>query len=124
VVLSPAHRTYFDMKYDSSNVLGYTWAAVIPLRAAYDWNPETLLAGVSGRAILGVEGPLWSETIERPSEFEWLGFPRLVALAEVGWTPQEGRAWESFRVRLAAHGRRLSAVGVNFHRTPEVDWRN
>ena len=35
------------------------------------------------------QGPLWSETIERPSEFEWLGFPRLVALAEVGWTPQE-----------------------------------
>lgn len=122
VVLSPAHRTYFDMKYDSSNVLGYTWAAVIPLRDAYEWNPETLLAGVSGRAILGVEGPLWSETIERATEFEWLGFPRLVALAEVGWSPQEVRAWEGFRTRLAAHGARLTALGVNFYRTPEVEW--
>lgn len=124
VILSPAHRTYFDMKYDSSNVLGYTWAAVIPLRDAYEWNPETLLAGVSGGAILGVEGPLWSETIERATEFEWLGFPRLVALAEVGWSQQEARTWDAFRTRLAAHGGRLTALGVNFHRTPEVEWRD
>lgn len=124
VLLSPAHRTYFDMKYDSSGVLGYTWAAVIPVRDSYDWDPETLLPGVSGRAILGVEGPLWSETIERGTDFQYLGFPRLVALAEVGWSLQAARSWESFRARLGAHGARLAAVGINFHRTPEVEWRH
>lgn len=124
VLLSPAHRTYFDMKYDSSGVLGYTWAAVIPVRASYDWDPETLLPGVSGRAILGVEGPLWSETIERGTDFEYLGFPRLIALAEVGWSSQAARAWDSFRARLGVHGARLAAVGINFHRTPEVEWRH
>lgn len=124
VLLSPAHRTYFDMKYDSSGVLGYTWAAVIPVRASYEWDPETLLPGVSGRAILGVEGPLWSETIERGTDFQYLGFPRLVALAEVGWSPQASRAWESFRARLGAHGARLAAVGINFYRTPEVEWQH
>jgi hexosaminidase len=123
VLLSPAHRTYLDMKYDSSGALGYTWAAVIPVRASYDWDPETLLPGVSGRSILGVEGPLWSETIERGTDFEFLGFPRLVSLAEVGWSPQGSRDWEAFRARLGVHGARLAAVGLNFYRTPEVDWR-
>jgi hexosaminidase len=111
------------MTYASRGALGYPWAAVIPVRASYDWDPETLLPGVRGHSILGVEGPLWSETIERGTDFEFLGFPRLVALAEVGWSPQGARDWEAFRARLGVHGARLAAVGLNFYRTPEVDWR-
>jgi hexosaminidase len=122
VILSPAHRTYFDMKYDSSTALGYTWAAVIEVRDAYDWDPDTLLPGVTGKAVLGVEAPLWSETIERRTDFEFLGFPRWLALAEVGWSPQSARAWDGFRLRLAAHGPRLSALGVNFHRSRQIPW--
>lgn len=122
-ILSPAHRTYLDMKYDSSTVLGYTWAAAFDVREAYDWDPDTLLPGVSGRAVLGVEGPLWSETIERRTDFEFLAFPRLIALAEVGWSRQADRGWEEFRSRLGAHGARLAALGVNFHRSVQVPWR-
>ncbi|MBK6489554.1 MAG: beta-N-acetylhexosaminidase [Gemmatimonadetes bacterium] len=122
-ILSPAHRTYLDMKYDSSTVLGYTWAAVFDVRDAYDWDPDSLLAGVSGRAVLGVEGPLWSETIERRSDFEFLAFPRLIALAEVGWSRQMDRRWEEFRLRLGVHGARLAALGINFHRSVQVQWR-
>lgn len=122
-ILSPAHRTYLDMKYDSSTVLGYTWAAVFDVREAYEWDPETLLPGVSGHAVLGVEGPLWSETIERRTDFEFLAFPRLIALAEVGWSSQAERRWEDFRVRLGVHGARLAALGINFHRSAQVPWR-
>jgi len=123
VILSPAHRTYLDMKHDSSTTLGYTWAAVIPLRDAYDWNPDSLVPGVRGRAILGIEAPLWSETIVRPTDFEYLAWPRLVALAEVAWSTEERRSWSLFRHRLAATGRRLQALGINFHRSPDIDWR-
>ena len=41
-----------------------------------------------------------------------MAFPRLLALAEVAWTPQGDRDWEDFRARLAAEGRELDALGV------------
>ena len=110
------------MKYDSSTVLGYTWAAVIEVRDSYDWDPDFLLPGVGGKAVLGVEGPLWSETIERRTDFEFLAFPRLIALAEVGWSRQGDRSWDGFRSRLGSHSARLSALGVNFHRSRQIPW--
>jgi hexosaminidase len=49
-------------------------------------------------------------------------FPRLLGIAEIGWSPRENRTWESYRARLAAHGPRLTAMGVNFFASPEVPW--
>lgn len=123
VILSPGNRTYLDMKYDSSTTLGLMWAGLFGVRYAYEWDPETVVPGVRGEAILGVEAPLWSETLERRTDFEFMAFPRLVALAEVGWSAQANRSWNTFQHRLGAHAPRLSALGINFHRTPEVPWR-
>lgn len=123
IILSPSDRIYLDMKYDSTTTLGLTWAGFNPLRDAYDWEPARYLAGVPESAILGVEAPLWSETIERRGEFEYLAFPRLLAVAELGWSPAAARGWPGFRARVAAHGPRLQALGVNFFRTPDVEWK-
>ena len=122
VILSPSSRVYLDMKYDSATVLGLRWAGLIDVRQSYDWDPATQIEGVPESAILGVEAPLWSETLVEPSDFQFMAFPRLAAVAEVGWSPAAARDWESFRVRLAAQGARLAALGINFHRAPGVEW--
>jgi hexosaminidase len=122
VVLSPGPRVYIDMKYDSSTVLGLRWAGMIEVRTAYDWDPGTYLTGVPEASIVGVEAPLWSETVIRPSDFEYLLYPRLLAVAEVGWSPQAARSWDEFRRRLAAQGPRMQALGINFYRSPQVEW--
>ena len=122
VIMSPANRTYLDMKYDSATVLGLTWAALIDVRRAYDWEPATLQRGVPESAILGVEAPLWSETVETLHDYEFMAFPRLAAVAELAWSPAAVRGWDQFRWRLGAHGPRLQALGVNFYRSPEVPW--
>lgn len=122
VILSPGPRTYLDMKYDSTTVLGLRWAGLIEVRDAYDWDPGTLLPDVPESAVLGVEAPLWSETLVKPQDYEYMAFPRLVALAEVGWSPSSAREWETFRLRLARQGPRLTALGVNFYRSPQVPW--
>lgn len=110
------------MKYDSTTVLGLRWAGLIEVRDAYDWDPGTLLPDVPESAVLGVEAPLWSETLVKPQDYEYMAFPRLVALAEVGWSPSSAREWETFRLRLARQGPRLTALGVNFYRSPQVPW--
>jgi len=53
---------------------------------------------------------------------EYLTVPRIQALAEVGWTPQAQRNWDSFRERLAAHAPRWNILGVNYYRSPQIPW--
>jgi hexosaminidase len=52
-----------------------------------------------------------------------MAFPRLLALAEVASAPAQQLDWEDFRARLAEHGPELAALGVNFFRSPEIQWR-
>ena len=122
LVLSPATKTYLDMKYTRSSELGLTWAGTTSVRAAYDWDPATLVDGVGERDVAGVEAPLWSETISTRAGLDHLAFPRLLGVAEIGWSPAEGRSWREYRRRLAAQGPRLDALGVAFHADPSVPW--
>ena len=101
---------------------GLSWAGTTDVRQAYDWDPATLLDGVSDRDLLGIEAALWSETIDDRAGLDHLAFPRLLGHAELGWSPAEGRAWRDYRLRLAAHGARLAARGVGFHAAPEIPW--
>jgi hexosaminidase len=123
IIMSPGNRTYLDMKYDSTTVLGLRWAGMISVQHAYAWEPSTFLPRVPARSVLGVEAPLWAETLEKRSDYEFLAFPRLIAIAELGWSRPNVRGWDGFRLRLAEHGPRLQAMGVNFYRSPEIPWR-
>ena len=123
LVLSPAPMTYLDMKYDEHTGLGLAWAAHVEVADAYGWDPATVLDGVGDADVLGVEAPLWSETLRSIADVERMTFPRLPAVAEVGWSPARVRRdWDGFRRRLAAHGPRWTAMGVDYHRSPQVPW--
>ncbi len=116
VVLSPANRTYLDMKYDASTALGLAWAGFIDVRKAYDWDPGSHVPGLAVDRVLGVEAPLWSETVANMHEVEFMAFPRIAAVAEVAWSPQARRRWDDFERRLAAQAPRWTALGINFRR--------
>lgn len=123
VIASVANRAYLDMKYDAPTPIGLAWAGLIDVRTSYEWDPAALFDGIPAAAILGVEAPLWSETVATINDVEFLAFPRLVAIAEVAWTPQADRRWDDFRQRLGNQQSRWTALGLNFHRSPEVPWR-
>jgi hexosaminidase len=123
VVMSLANRAYLDMKYDNTTPIGLNWAANIEVRDAYDWDPAAIAAGIPEAALLGVEAPLWTETLANMRDVEYMAFPRLPAIAEVGWSRQDARNWEDFRVRLGAHGPRFTALGINFYRAASVPWK-
>ena len=81
-----------------------------------------LIPGITENDILGVEAPLWSETLNNLNDLEYMAFPRMLGMAEIGWTPQAGRDWNGYKTRLAAQGPRLEALGVNFYASPEINW--
>jgi hexosaminidase len=123
LLISPASRAYLDMKYDSTTTLGLKWAGYIEVDTAYMWDPATLIPGISAKDILGIEAPLWSETVTNIDEIEYMMFPRLPGYAEIGWTPAILRNWDDYRVRLGKHGKRMEALGINFYRSPKVSWQ-
>ncbi len=124
LILSPADRTYLDMKYDRNTDLGQSWAGLVEVDRSYDWDPAAYLAGagVDPGAVLGVEAPLWSETLSTSDHIERMAFPRLPGVAEIGWSPQSARDWDTYKVRLAAQGPRLTALGIDYYRSPVVPW--
>jgi hexosaminidase len=114
--MSPATRTYFDLKYDARTELGTDWAGHVSVRDAYEWDPATEVEGVSEGDVLGVEAALWSETMATMRDVEYMAFPRLLALAEVASTQPAQRRWDDFRAHLPALERGLDEVGVTYHR--------
>lgn len=122
VLMSPASKAYIDMKYDENTPLGLSWAGFTEVDDSYDWNPGTFVDGVPESAVLGVEAPLWSETLEISDHIEFMAFPRLPAIAELGWSPWSTHDWASLRLRLAEQGPRWEAMGVDFYRSPQIPW--
>ena len=92
------------------------------MRKAYDWDPLTTVKGVDHSHVLGLEAPIWSETVRNITAVEYLAMPRLPALAEVAWSPASRRQWEDFRLRISAHAPRWTLLGINYYRSPQIVW--
>ncbi|MBT8293468.1 MAG: beta-N-acetylhexosaminidase [Eudoraea sp.] len=122
VILSPATKAYLDMQYDTLSEYGLHWAAYIPVDTAYVWTPEGY-AGISKESILGVEAPLWSETISNINELEYLAFPRIIGYSELSWSTEENRNWDDFKVRLANQAPYLDRMNVKYYPSKLIDWK-
>jgi hexosaminidase len=122
LILSPAPKIYLDMKYTRGTELGLDWSGLVDVRTSYDWDPSNYLPGVTDADIVGVEAPLWSETIRNITAAEYLAIPRLPAVAEVAWTPRSGQRWVDFRARIANHAARWRLLGVNYYASPQIEW--
>ncbi|MHA4773445.1 family 20 glycosylhydrolase [Streptomyces sp. MSC1_001] len=143
-VMSPSDHAYLDMKYDSTTPYGLSWQGYVPLSKAYDWDPTTSTAKLNGTGslvpadrIAGVEAALWADraytgshqlptsTSQFPEPYvyaEHMTYPRLPAIAEIGWSPQSTHNYTDFSRRLATHGPRWTAAGIHYYAAPDVPW--
>ena len=122
VIMSPGSKAYLDMKYDSTTTPGQTWAGYIEVNTGYDWDPDKLVPGVPQKDIIGVEAPLWTETVTNLKDIDFMLFPRLLGYAEIGWSAPETRNWEEYKVRLGKQAERFNAMGINYYHSPLVPW--
>jgi hexosaminidase len=124
IIMSPSKKVYLDMQYDSTTRIGLHWAAYIEVDESYNWDPATRVKGITRENVLGVEAPLWSETVVNMEDIEYMAFPRLIGVAEIGWSQAEGRSWDEYKIRLGKHAPHLQKLGIDFYRSPKVDWGN
>lgn len=125
LVLSPADAAYLDMKFAAEHPLGLTWAdGPTSVESSYAWDPADVIPGVGESEILGVEAPMWAETLRTIADVETMAFPRVAGIAEIAWTPRTSpaRDWTSVRERIGALGPVWQADGIRFHPSEEIPW--
>ena len=120
IIMSPATRIYLDMQYNSLSPLGLHWTGYIEADKAYDWNPATFVSGINKENILGIEAPLWTETITNFDDIEFMVFPRLLGVAELAWSSPENKSWNEYRNRLKTFDKRFEIMDINYYKSPKV----
>lgn len=115
VIMTPGSYMYFDFyqadpRHQPVAIGGYT-----PIRKVYNYNPipQDSLTVEEAKHFLGVQANTWTEYIPTPEHLEYMMFPRALAVAEIGWTPQEKRDWQDFKPRVNAHIPVLQQMGLN-----------
>lgn len=64
----------------------------------------------------GVQGTFWTEHVNDSVYLEYLALPRLMAVAEAGWTQENQKNYVNFRQRVAADTTFLNLAGFNYCR--------
>jgi hexosaminidase len=121
VVMTPTSPVYFDYYQGDPAQEPPANGGLNPLERVYAFEPMPEEIDPSlAHHILGTQGNVWTEYMKTPEYVEYMAFPRLIALAEVAWSPASDRDWRNFASRLGHNLERLDALGVNY-RIPDVD---
>ena len=115
VVMTPGAYCYLDMYQDVPFTQPKAMGGYVPLEKAYSYEPiaHKESADTLERYIDGVQGNLWTEEVPTPEHAEYMLYPRLLAIAEVGWT-RNRPPYDNFRHRTIQALDRMKAMGYNF----------
>ena len=127
VIMTPGEYMYFDFYQADPRKQPYAIGGYTPVKKVYSYNPipKDSLTAEESRHFLGVQANTWTEYIPTPEHLEYMMFPRALAVAEIGWTPQEKRDWKGFKPRLNAHIPILERMGLHpFTLSYEIDFHS
>ncbi len=122
VIMTPGSGgLYFDHAQSKSPQEPLSIGGNAPLSKTYAYDPvPATLTPDQQKHIIGVQANLWTEYIATPAKAEFMLLPRMLALAEVAWTPLSGKDYNNFsRQRIPHHLAILESKGYNY-RVPEV----
>ncbi|MDT0266539.1 beta-N-acetylhexosaminidase [Streptomyces sp. DSM 44915] len=106
LVAVPQQHTYLDYAETEAPDEPLAIGAGLPLEKVYAYRPPA--------TALGVQGQLWSEYLPTPAAVEWRAFPRLAAIAELGWSAEADLGLADFQRRLRGHLPLLDGLGVGY----------
>jgi len=118
VIMTPGgNGMYLDHYQGDSKIEPVTIGGYTTLEKTYSYNPvpDTLVAMGKAQHILGVQGNTWSEYMYTNTLREYMMYPRVVAVSEIAWTPNEKKNYKDFERRINNIYVRLDGHGVNYH---------
>lgn len=117
VVLCPRLPFYFDFVQDASQRVGRKWQGdFITLDKLYNFNPASLTVNADQqKQVLGVQAALWTENISTKDKLQYMLFPRISALAEVGWTFDSQKDLSKFKDRVKTQLKLYQKAGIYYY---------
>lgn len=118
VIMSPqTEGMYINFFQGDFRIEPVTISGNVPLSKTYSYNPvpEELRGTDQEHFILGAQANLWSEYMYTPELVEYQAYPRVMALAEVGWTQTSVKDIDDFYRRLNNAYVRLDAYDINYY---------
>jgi hexosaminidase len=113
-VMAPNSYVYLNYGQSANSALPYE---VNTLENVYSYNPAPdELDKEQKEFIMGIQGCLWTEYIQNMKMAEYQLLPRMLAIAETGWTPEEKKDYSRFLKKLPLHFKLLG--GKNFYICP------
>lgn len=113
VIMTPNSHFYIDYYQGSPESEPLAIGGYVPLEKTYSYEPYSAqLTKEDQKHVLGVQGNLWSEYIETPEHSEYMLFPRVLAVAEVGWSTAP-KNYQEFIYRAFEQTKKLKLMGVN-----------
>ena len=92
----------------------------LPLKKLYNYNLEKEAladASVEKSKVLGTQANLWAEHVGSTEHSEYMLFPRLLAFAEISWTNDKLKDWDSFMRRTQHFMQRMDVMGIHYARS-------
>ncbi|MFE6429932.1 beta-N-acetylhexosaminidase [Streptomyces rochei] len=118
VVMCPEQQVYLDHRQHAGEDEPVPIGFVRTLEDVYRFEPVPAeLTSHEAEHVIGTQANVWTEVMENQQRVDYQTFPRLAAFAEVSWStlPAPGeRDFDAFERRMAAHYRRLDALGVAY----------
>ncbi|PTN06300.1 hexosaminidase [Mangrovibacterium marinum] len=117
-VLTPAKKLYLIRYQGPQWFEPLTYFGNNTLQDVYNYEPvgDNWEPGLDS-LLMGVQGSLWTEFCNAPEDVEYLVFPRLVALAEVAWSPKGTKNWPGFLPALDNYLAHLEQKGITYARS-------
>ncbi|MFD1614147.1 family 20 glycosylhydrolase [Gelatiniphilus marinus] len=114
IIICPDFEYYFDFLNDAT-----------PLDKVYNYEPvPEEFTEAQAKQIIGVQANLWSERIPNFRRLQYQTFPRMLALAETGWTAKEDKNFDGFQNRMNLQYERLDALDIQYYIPSVVGLKN
>ncbi|SHG24353.1 hexosaminidase [Salegentibacter echinorum] len=115
VIMTPGSHVYFNFYQGDFDTEPMAFSGFTPLSKVYEFDPVVdSMSTAQKKHVLGGQANLWSEFISTTERSEYMLFPRLAALSEVLWTPEENKDWADFSRRMHVMFKRFDKMNINY----------
>lgn len=109
IIVTPDFEYYFDFPYSAT-----------PTSKVYNFEPVPGdFNSEMATRVIGVQGNVWTERIPNTNRLYYQVLPRMLAMAETGWTDKAQKDYASFEERLNRHYSYFEQQELFYH-LPEI----
>jgi hexosaminidase len=124
VIMTPNKYVYLDYYQCEPADQPLAIGGYLPLESVYSYNPmPPELNAEEQKYILGIQGNIWTEYIGTRDYLDYMAYPRMIAIAETGWTPDRLKDFDDFLARFKVLKIRYDAMGINYFKGEYRDTR-